>query len=208
MDRSELPLIAPAYEARYISAKDVLDLLGHGHVAGVNYDDPRIKEIRSIVLGVIGKVSLTEALKAGYVVDRPGELHDNRDSLLNAWRWWCIAAGHPNISVALDRTGYYTVRCDLSSAGKHWSPTDVPHYERILGEVTTVYRSDCRFRVSDEVFEVTSLEMDDALSIARNLVEYTTTGTFKQRQADPMPAPDPFGQLARPLLPMERSDGG
>ena len=208
MDRSKLPLIAPQYESRYISAKDVLALLGHGEVQGVNYEDPRIQEIRSIVLGNLGRVALTSALNAGYVHDQGSGLHDAREPLLRAWKWWCTAAGHPYIQLAPDDTGYHTVRCDLTSAGKHWSPTDVPHFERILGEVTTVYMPERRFRVDDRVFEITALEMDDAISIARNLVEYTTTGTFKQRVVDPQPEPDPFGALARPLLPMERSDGG
>lgn len=208
VDRSNLPLIAPQYEARYISAKDVLAILGNGHVSGVNYEDPRIQEIRSCVLGTVGRVSLTEALKAGFVIDRPMELHDARDALTTAWRWWCTAAGHPMIVVSPDSSGYYTVRCDLTSAGKHWNPTDAPQFGRILGEVTTVFHAVRRFRVDDRVFEITAIEMDDALTVARNLVEYTTTGSFKQRESAPLPEPDPFGQFARPMLPMERSDGG
>lgn len=208
MKRSDLPLIAPQYEPRYISAKDVLDLLGHGEVPGVNYDDPRIKEIRSCVLGVTGKTELQLALKAGYMHDRGSSMQEARDSVLTAWRWWCTAAGHPHIVMSSDGKGLHQVTCDLVSAGKTWLITDVPHYQRILGEVVTVYRADCRFSVDDRVLRVTGLESDDAISIARNLVEYTTTGTFKQRQGDTLPTPDPFGALARPLVPMERSDGG
>lgn len=206
MDRTNLPLIAPQYEPRYISAKDVLALLSHGKVAGVNYEDPRIQEIRSCTLGVAGETDLRAALKAGYMHDRGIAMHDARDSILTAWRWWCTAAGHPHIVLASDGIGLYQVTCDLVSTGRTWLITDVPHYQRILGEVTTVYRADCRFSVDDRVFKVTGVEMDDAISIARNLVEYTTTGSFKQRQGDQLPAPDPLGQLVRPLVPMERSD--
>lgn len=208
MDRSNLPLIAPQYEARYISANDVLNLLGHGEVPGVNYEDPRIQEIRSCSFSVSGQLHFNEALKAGYVIDRPMVEQRARESLVIAWRWWCTAAGQPFIVVSPDASGYFTVRCDLTSAGKHWNPTDAPQFERILGEVATVYRSDTRFRVDDRLFEITSVEMDDAITIARNLVEYTTRGSFKERESAPLLPPDPFGQLAKPLLPMERSDGG
>lgn len=205
MDRTNLPLIAPQYEPRYISAKDVLALLGHGKVAGVNYDDPRIQEIRSCALGVTGKTDLQAALGAGYMLDRGSAMHDVRESVLTAWRWWCTAAGHPHILLGSDGIGLNQVTCDLISTGRTWLITDVPHYERILGEVTTVHRAECRFAVNDRVFQVTGIEMDDAISIARNLVEYTTTGTFKKRRGDQPPAPDPLGQLVRPLVPMERS---
>lgn len=207
MDRGSLPLIAPQYEPRYISAKDVLALLGHGKVAGVNYDDPRIREIRSCTLGVMGKTDLQTALKAGYMHDRGSSMHDARDSVLTAWKWWCTAAGHPYIVLSSDGLGLYQVICNLISASKTWLITDVPHYQRILGEITTVHRKDCHFSVDDRVLKVTGVEMDDAISIARNLVDYTTTGSFKQRQADLLLAPDPLGQLVKPLLPMERSDG-
>lgn len=50
--------------------------------------------------------------------------------------------------------------------------------------------------------------MDDAISIARNLVEYTIKGTFRQRQSETLPALDPYGALAKSMVPMERSDGG
>lgn len=208
MDHTKLPLIAPQYELRYISAKDVLALLGHGRVPGVNCEDPHIQEIRSCVLGNMGRIGLTEALNTGYVHDRGVAMHDAREPLLTACRWWCTAAGHPHIVLAPDATGLYQVSCNLISASKTWLITDVPQCERILGEVTLVYRADCRFAVNDQVMQVSGVEMDDAISIARNLVEYTTTGSFEQRQVAALPEPDPFGQLARPLLPMERSDGG
>jgi hypothetical protein len=79
-----------------------------------------------------------------------------------------------------DGKGLYQVRCELTSAGKRWNPTDVPHFERILGEGTTVFMPESRFRVDDQLFEITGVEMDDAITIARNMVEYTTTGQFKQ----------------------------
>lgn len=208
MDRTKLPLIAPLYEARYISAKDVLSLLGNGNVPGVNLQDPRIQEIRSCVLGVQGRTELNLALKTGYLRDGGSAMHEFRESLLTAWRWWCTAAGHPHIVMAPDGIGLHQVTCDLISAGKTWLVTDVPHYARILGEVTTVYRSDCRFSVDHRVLQVSGLEADDAISIARNLVEYTTTGSFKQRESSKMPEPDPAGVLMRPLMPMDRSDGG
>lgn len=206
MDRSNLPLIAPQYEPRYISAKDVLTLLGHGHVPGVNEADPRVQEIRSCVLGNVGRISLTEALKAGYVFDRGYELQDAREALLIAWKWWCTAAGHPHIVLGPDDAGLYRVRCDVISAGKKWCTADVLVYPRILGEVTSLLS--CDFAVDARVLEVSGVEMDDAISIARALVEYTTTGAFRQRESSPLPPPDPAGILMKPLLPMERSDGG
>lgn len=84
MDSSNLPLIAPQYEPPRISAKDVLALLGHGRVPGVNYDDPRIQEIRSCVLGNMGRIGLTEALNTGYVHDRGAAMHEAREPLLTA----------------------------------------------------------------------------------------------------------------------------
>jgi hypothetical protein len=92
------------------------------------------------------------------------------------------------------------------SAGKRWNPTDVPHFERILGEVTTVWMPEPRFRVDDQVFEITGVEMDDAVTIARNLVEYITTGHFKQRMSEPVPDSDPMFVHMRPMGPMERID--
>lgn len=103
MDRTNLPLIAPQYEPRYISAKDVLDLLGHGHVSGVNYDDSRIQEIRACVLGVQGKTELSAALRAGYLHDRGSAILSFREALLAAWSWWCTAAGHPHIVLSPDQ---------------------------------------------------------------------------------------------------------
>ncbi len=208
MDRANLPLRSPQYEARPISAKDVLALLGYGEVPGVNYEDPRIREIRSCVLGNTGRIGLTTALNAGYVHDKGSELQDARDALLTAWRWWCTAAGHPHIVLAPDGKGLYQVRCDLVSAGKRWNPTDVPHYERILGEVTTVWMPESRFRVDDRVFEITGIEMDDAITVARNLVEYTTTGQFKQRPSELVHDPDSMFVHMKPMGPIERSDKG
>lgn len=206
MERTSLPLIAPQYEPRYISAKDVLALLGSGRVPGVNYNDPRIQEIRACTLGVQGRSELTAALRAGYLHDRGSAMQDFRSALVTAWRWWCTAAGHPHIVLSPDSIGLHQVSCDLVSTGRSWSVTDVPNYERILGDETTVYRTDCRFSINDQSFQISGIEIDDAVGIARNLVDYTTTGSFKQRRPDPLPHPDPFGSLARPLLPMERSD--
>jgi hypothetical protein len=206
MERSSLPLIAPQYEARYISAGDVLALLGYGEVPGVNYQDSRVQEIRSCVLGNLGRVGLTTALNAGYVHDRGSALQDGREPLLTAWRWWCTAAGHPHIVLSSDGKDLHQVRCDLVSAGKRWNPTDVPHFERILGEVTTVWMPESRFRVDDRVFEITGVEMDDAITIARNLVEYTTTGQFKQRPTERVRDSDPMFVHMRPMGPIERSD--
>ena len=208
MDRSNLPRVAPQYDTRYISAKEVLALVGHGNVPGVNYEDPRIQEIRSCVLGPLGRVSMTEALQAGFVIDGGTALQDSRKSLLTAWRWWCTAAGHPHIELSPDNAGLYQVRCDLISAGKRWIPTDVPHFERILGEVTIVRLPDSRFSVDDRVFLIAGIEMDDAITIARNLVEYTTTGQFKQRAAEQLPASEPMHVHMKPMGPIERSDGG
>lgn len=84
--------------------------------------------------------------------------------------------------------------------------TDVRQYDQIIGEVTTVFRSDRKFSLDHRVFRVSGIEMDDAISMARNQVEYTTTGSFEQRKMSSLPYPNPFGALARPLLPMERSD--
>lgn len=206
MDRTNVPLIAPQYEPHYISAKDVLNLLGHGKVRGVNYDDPRIQEIRACTLGVQGQTELTAVLRVGYLHDRSSTMQDFRSDLLTAWRWWCTAAGHPYIVLSSDPIGLHQVTCDLISTGRTWSVTDVPNYKQILGEVTTVYRSDCKFSVNDQTLQISGVEMDDAISIARNLVEYTTTGSFNQRASTSLPPPDPFGALAHPLLPMERSD--
>lgn len=207
MERSNLPKVEPQFDARYISAKDVLALLGHGEVTGVNYDDPRIQEIRSCVLGNLGRIGMTTALNAGYLHDQGSSLHDARAPLLTAWRWWCTAAGHPHIVLSPDYAGLHQVRCDLISAGKRWLPTDVPKYEQILGEVVTVEIRDSHFSVDDRVFQITGIEMDDAISIARNLVEYTTTGKFKARTFEPV-VPDSMRVPMKPMVPMERSDGG
>jgi hypothetical protein len=84
----------------------------------------------------------------------------------------------------------------------------VPHFERILGEVTTVWIQESRFAVDDRVFEITWIEMDDAITIARNLVEYTTTGQFRQRVSEPVGDLDPMIVHMEPTGPIERSDGG
>lgn len=207
MDRSSLPLIAPQYEPHYISAKDVLNLLGYGKVSGVNYQDPRIQEIRSCLLSNLARVNLTEALKAGYLFDSgPGILHDSHQHLLTVWKWWCTAAGHPHIVLSRDSTDQYQITCNLISSGRKWHMRDIAIIGGLVSDVGTVYVEGGGFSISERVLELGGLEMDDALVVVRSLVDFTTSGKFKQRQPESLPEPDPMGILLVPHLPIERSD--
>lgn len=64
---------------------------------------------------------------------------------------------------------------------------------------------DSRFSIDDRVFTIAGIEMDDAITIARNLVEYTTIDQFKKRAYESPPASEVAHVYMKPLGPIERT---
>jgi hypothetical protein len=99
------------------------------------------------------------------------------------------------------------IRCDLISAGKRWDAADTKAFPIILGELAEIGIPDGVFSVDDRVLTITGVDHDSAIQIAQRLVDYTTTGAFRDKRTDWLMPPDPLGELMKPLVPIERSDG-
>lgn len=83
------------------------------------------------------------ALRAGYSHDRGSPAQEFRAALLISSRRWCTAGGHAQIVMSPDSVGLRRIKFDVVGTGRDNSATDEPHYEGVVDEVNTVYRSDC-----------------------------------------------------------------
>src|SRR5687767_10288785 len=96
--RHDLPLAEPRWHPRHISAAEVLRLARGEPVPGVSEQDPRVLSIRRCRLTNVARMTLSEALRHGYLyVQLTLYDPDVAHNLRTLQGWWCAAAGHPEI---------------------------------------------------------------------------------------------------------------
>jgi len=206
--RKDLPHIEPTELRRRISAKEVLALSRGGRVPGVAEADPRVRAIRGLRLDNPARMDLAEALRAGYlfvnvrVPEAAIAAH-----LEQLWGWWCAAAGHPEIVLGTDRVSDAArIRCDLSSSEGRWDFAAWRTIGRMLSQLAAVDRADWLF--TPEELRLDGLEMEEAIAIARGLVDVTTAGRFRPEtlavSEDGPPHVPPLSARTRMERPDER----
>jgi hypothetical protein len=176
---ADLPTAEPRWHTRRITAAEVLRLARGEPVPGVNTHDPRVQSIRGCRLTNIARMALSEALRCGYLyvqltLYEPQVAHNLR----SLWGWWCGAAGHPEVVLSRTRgSDGVRIRCDLSPTGRAWGFDAFPVVARLLGEQQPIDRAGWLF-TPDEL-QVEGLEMEEAITVARGLVDVATLGRFR-----------------------------
>lgn len=128
-----------------------------------------------------------------------------RHNLEALWVWWCAAAGPPEIVLATDRVSDAArIRCDLSSSEARWGFAAWRVIERMLYEQHPVGEADWLF--TPEELQLDGLELEEAITIARGLVDVTTAGRFRP-ETEPRPEDPPRPGTPFPPTPrIERTD--
>ena len=203
---TDLPTINPRWAARRITAAEVVRLSHWEEVPGIDLDDPRVQSIRRCSLDNLGRLALAEARRTGYLYVRhdPHALERNH-SVTKLWDWWCAAAGHPQIVMALGRTSDAArIRCDLSTTGKTWNFATFAQVARLISPLHASCLGGWLF--TNDVLEIDGLEMEDAICVVRELVDIASAGRFLREQFDPNALPSRPGIQASPRQPIERGD--
>jgi hypothetical protein len=184
----------------------VLRLSRGEDVPGVSTADPRIESIRHCRLTNVARMALSEALRSGYLsVQHTLYDSDVAHNLTTLWGWWCAAAGHPEIVISTTRgSDAVRVRCDLSPTGRDWGFDAFRTMARLLGEQQPIDRAGWLF-TQDEL-QVDGLEMEEAITIARGLVDLTTAGRFRPQEVPTPPAPPVRAPRFPQQTRMERTD--
>jgi hypothetical protein len=128
-----------------------------------------------------------EALRAGYLYVNLELYHDGAAQRLETlWGWWYAAAGHPEIVLRTARgTDAVRVHCDLSPTGREWGFDAFRTIAPLLGDQHAVDRASWLF-TPDEL-QLDGLEMEEAITVARGLVDFATAGRFRPQDV-PVPA--------------------
>lgn len=97
------------------------------------------------------------------------------------------------------------VRCDLSPTGQTWDLAAFVAVARLLAPHQGHPGAGWLFTA--DVLEVDGLDMEDAISVARGLVDIATAGRFLREPFDPDAIPvRPVRPAGSPRTPTERSD--
>jgi len=202
----DVPTAEPRWDARRITAAEVLQLSRWEEVPGINPDDPRVQGIRRCTLDNIARLALAEALRTGYLyVNRRNYHVDDDQHLATLWGWWCAAAGHPQIVIERgEARDAVRIRCDVSSTGKTW---DFAAFAQVARLISPLHASDPGgWLFTDDVLEVDGLDMEDAISVARELVDLASAGHFIRESFDPNAIPRKPVAQAPHRQPIERGD--
>ncbi len=206
VSQTDLPPVEPCWHTRRITAAEVLKLWRGERVPGVSEADPRVQSIRRCRLTNVARMALSEARRHGYLSVQV-TLHDPdvAHNLTTLWGWWCAAAGHPEIVLRTARgTDAVRVRCDLSPTGRSWGFDAFPVMARLLGDQHPV---DCAgWLFTQDELQLDGLEMEEAITVARGLVDVATAGRLRPESVLPPPEP-PVHALRFPhRTRIERSD--
>lgn len=203
--RADLPTVEPQWDTRPITAREIVMLAQGNPVPGTNPEDPRIREIRHALRGNVARTEFVYARQKGYLVASEPTLYQpgSADQLSTLWLWWCVAAGHPYIVIRITSTDA-AVRCDMGPTESVWQTDVYRHFTRMLAsEILPDYAT---WTVTRTVFEVTGIDTDSAVGIARDLVDIATAGRFRPEGDGPEPTPNPAEIRSPRMGPMERSD--
>jgi len=192
-----------------LSAAEVVRLVQGDPVPGVDADNMVIRRLREGLPGEIAQMAFAAARRQGYLFVNHGLYHDARDAsqLRLVWGRWCVAAGHPEVVLMVSpRDDLARVHCDVSTTGSDWSFAAFAAIGKLV-EPLIPYQEGSWLFTTDEL-QIDGIEMDEAVHIARALVDLGTMGRFCEGVYDEGPAPDPGKtRFPTPMSPMERSAG-
>ena len=96
------------------------------------------------------------------------------------------------------------IRCDVSTSGSEWTLDDIPSITNLLSGLGSGGHTRWLF-TSDEL-QLDDLPMEDAIHIARGLVDVTTAGRLRPGSERQPGNSNTTGLPIRHHTPMERSD--
>jgi hypothetical protein len=96
------------------------------------------------------------------------------------------------------------IRCDLSTTGRTWDFAAFGQAARLIHHLHAVEPGGWLF--SNDVLEVDGLQMDDAIGVARDLVDIASAGRFLRDGHDASTIPSNPTLPVSPQVTMERSD--
>jgi hypothetical protein len=205
----EVPMVRPEWSPRQMSAREVVLLVQGDSVPGVDEADPVVRQLRRGLMSGHARLAFTDARRNGYLfVNHAAYAHPEVvDQLRTIWGWWCAAAGHPEIELAtVPSSNGARIRCDVSPTGNDWSFGAFAAIGRLLEPLASV--PDGTWLFTTDELQLDGIEMDEAIHIARSLVDLATAGRFRPGVYDAGANPKP-GQAAFPPahIPIERSAG-
>jgi hypothetical protein len=203
----DLPLVSPQWSPRQLSAAEVVRLVQGDDVPGVDPASPIIQRLREGLPDNYARMAFAEARRQGYlfVNQRQYDRAWIASQLGEVWRWWCSAAWHPQIILStVPGSDFARIRCDVSPTGQDWSFAAFAAIGKLLEPLAPCVDGSWLF-TTDEL-QLDGIEMEEAIHIARALVDLGTAGRFREGVYDQGPAPRP-GRTAfpAPMSPMERS---
>lgn len=165
---SEIPPREPQWNARPLLASEILKLTFNEDVPGVNLDDPRVKAIKGLIVGTMGRLAFTQAKQDGYryFPAQTGNCRDVSTDTLYLWSWWCAASKQPDVVLHASSADDCRVTCDVSSAGKIFSAAIF----RLLGQRAADSLS-TNFLLTQDTFQMDGLDSEMAISLARSMVQ-------------------------------------
>lgn len=176
---AEVPNVEPRWCARPMTVHEVVQVANGSSrdVPGLDQLDPRVQAIqRCSAIGPLGRSVFNDARRQGWLFVNRGPYHDDEvERLINLWGWWCAAARHPEVvirNVSGTAGTQLHFHCDLSSTGRSWELPALLSIARMLRNGYPVPGSSWIF--TSDLLEIDGLCSDDAISLARRLVGFTT----------------------------------
>jgi hypothetical protein len=205
----DVPLIRPDWSPRRLSAAEVVRLVQGDAVPGVDDASPVIQLLRRGLPGNLARGAFAQARRQGYLFVNQTHYADTRipTQLRDVWGWWCAAAGHPEVTLStVPSLDAARVRCDLSPTGQDWSFGAFAAIGKLVEPLASYEHGSWLF-TTDEL-QLDGIEMDEAVHIARALVDLGTMGRFREGVYDEGPAPSPRKTaFPSPMPPIERTAG-
>jgi hypothetical protein len=204
----DLPSVSPQWSPRQLSASEVVRLVQGDDVPGVDPDHVVVRRLRRGLPNMQARLAFSEARRQGYLFVNSSFYPEQgmAERLRDVWMWWCAAAGHPQIVLSTTGGNGTRIRCDVSTTGNDWSFGAFAAIGRLV-EPLVSYQEGSWLFTTDEL-HLDGVEMDEAIHIARALVDLGTAGRFREGVYDEGPAPTPQrSRFPGPLSPMERTAG-
>ncbi len=174
---AEVPNVEPRWCARPMTVHEVVQVANGSSrdVPGLDQLDPRVQAIqRCSAIGPLGRSVFNDARRQGWLFVKRDLYHQDEDErLINLWGWWCAAARHPEVVLRhISREAEARLRCDLSATGRSWELHALLSIARMLRDVYPAPGSS--WIITPDLLEIDGLCSDDAISLARRLVGFTT----------------------------------
>lgn len=205
----DLPHITPEWSPRRMSAREVVQLVQGDDVPGVDPNHVVVQRLRRGLPGNYARMAFAEARRQGYLFVNHVQYESGwiASQLQDVWGWWCSAAGHPKIILStVPGSDAARIRCDVSTTDQDWSFAAFAAIGKLL-EPLASYQEGSWLFTTDEL-QLDDIEMEEAIHIARSLVDLGTAGRFREGVYDQGPEPAPGRtRFPQPFSPMERTAG-